>query len=500
MRSVSDFEIRRKVRKHAQSWCVFAVVSATVLPISLGDAQAVEVTQIKKDKLHAKVAQKIDSLNGQTQKHKEVVSELASIVDEYQQNVQTIKQHKKSKTSVLQDVSDDGVLADDAVESQASELSVSRLRTTNRLHQIIDDVTENTHLDDDSVGQLDTLTHLKDAVAEDKYLKSTQKQRVNKWLDMFKNDVTQQEAQLQKTLAQAKDKNRTVRNILRKIVHQDDVLHVQSQIKIKDQTDKSIAKQIMKQVNTLKHLTGDDVLKRFLTPKSDRENWLRRILEQRYNPEEAKKRAQQLVSKYDTPSELLSALKKAYRPNRHVSSDDIVASLLDKAKNKQQFIAAVLGQHLNTDQAQLLAKTVSQKASTAQNQWHSVQQQLKGHVNHFMQVDQLITSMAMKPSSSVINQQHHWMGVSGFIPSLSNTVLQNKAYFNHQNHTHQMLNPLYFIQPEKQQGAFLGELFDHDGNFQLPSTGVAVKYALYGVGIILLIIGTIVIALRRKHI
>ena len=90
-------------------------------------------------------------------------------------------------------------------------------------------------------------------------------------------------------LKNSKDKAQATKNILNSVMSKNEADNAMKQIKTSKQSDKQIANQIAKQMDSLATTSSDDILKSMLDQSKDKEKLIKQLMSTRLGQNEASK-------------------------------------------------------------------------------------------------------------------------------------------------------------------------------------------------------------------
>lgn len=359
--------------------------------------------------------------------------------------------------------------------------------------------------------KLNDLGALESKVKKDNHLSHNNKQKLKREIDRAHQKLDGQQNAILYQLKNDKDKAKTTDNILRSIMSNNEAKSALRNIKIKGQSDKTIANQIAKQIDGVATTSSDDILKSMLDQSRDKEKLIKELLSTRLGNNEASQIAKKLANGHLSQSQIVDQLKHYFDKNGHATADDILNGVLNNAKNKKEAIETILATRLNQDKAKILAGVITRIQNDKSDALKLIKSALNGKANDLLQLQ---------------NRAKQAKGDLNYIlsPIKDRPSLMDRIHGNHQNSSQlaDILNQLAGLSnrsslldgignidtpsPENNLSLGSGEgllsgLLNDDGNISLPATGKLLKHSVLPLAIIALVIGSVLILVsrRKKH-
>ena len=381
--------------------------------------------------------------------------------------------------------------------------------------------------------KLDQLSDLRDNIQHQADLAKKDKQAIDNDIETVRKNIENNRDIILNRLQQASDKQRAAEDILNSVFSKNEAQHILKNIKTKEQSDKQIADQIMKQIDGLTSTTSDDILKSMLEQATNKEDLLKTILSTRLGQNEAATIAKRLANDHLTNSQIVDRLKQAFNQHGLVSSDDILNDILDKTSNRKQAIETMLATKLNQAKANALADIISRVQSDKANALDLVKSTINGKANDLLQLQNslgqaknrlnyILDPIVNRPSlldritgnTSGSNLGSNLLGngldlLGGLTGShLLGNLPSGSSLLDGLTNGNSLLDGISDI-PNPTQGLSLGHLgddgllsglFNSDGNLSLPATGEAIKKNWIPIAAVIAIAGgALVWFSRRKH-
>ena len=113
-------------------------------------------------------------------------------------------------------------------------------------------------------------------------------------------------------LKNSKDKAQATKNILNSVMSKNEADNAMKQIKTSKQSDKQIANQIAKQMDSLATTSSDDILKSMLDQSKDKEKLIKQLMSTRLGQNEASKIAKKLAHSHLSNAQIVNQLKRDF--------------------------------------------------------------------------------------------------------------------------------------------------------------------------------------------
>ena len=365
--------------------------------------------------------------------------------------------------------------------------------------------------------KLDQLSDLRDNIQHQADLAKKEKQAIDNDIETVRKNIENNRDIILNRLQQASDKQRAAEDVLNSVFSKNEAQHILKNIKIKGQSDKQIADQIMKQIDGLTSTTSDDILKSMLEQAPNKEDLLKTILSTRLGQNEAATIAKRLVNDHLTNSQIVDRLKQAFNQHGLVSSDDILNDILDKTSNRKQAIETMLATKLNQAKANALADIISRVQSDKANALDLVKSTINGKANDLLQLQNSLGQAKNRLNyilDPIVNRPSLLDRITGNTSgsNLGSSLLGNlpsgSSLLDGLTNGNSLLDGISDI-PDPTQGLSLGHLgddgllsglFNSDGNLSLPATGEAIKKNWIPIAAVIAIAGgALVWFSRRKH-
>lgn len=365
--------------------------------------------------------------------------------------------------------------------------------------------------------KLDQLSDLRDNIQHQADLAKKDKQAIDNDIETVRKNIENNRDIILNRLQQASDKQRAAEDVLNSVFSKNEAQHILKNIKIKGQSDKQIADQIMKQIDGLTSTTSDDILKSMLEQAPNKEDLLKTILSTRLGQNEAATIAKRLVNDHLTNSQIVDRLKQAFNQHGLVSSDDILNDILDKTSNRKQAIETMLATKLNQAKANALADIISRVQSDKANALDLVKSTINGKANDLLQLQNSLGQAKNRLNyilDPIVNRPSLLDRITGNTSgsNLGSSLLGNlpsgSSLLDGLTNGNSLLDGISDI-PDPTQGLSLGHLgddgllsglFNSDGNLSLPATGEAIKKNWIPIAAVIAIAGgALVWFSRRKH-
>lgn len=364
------------------------------------------------------------------------------------------------------------------------------------------------------------LNALKKKVDENQKLPERNKEKLNNEIERAQQKLNGQQNIILDQLKNSNDKTQATKNILNSVMSKNEADNALKQIKTNKQSDKQIANQIAKQMDSLATTSSDDILKSMLDQSKDKEKLIKQLMSTRLGQNEASKIAKKLAHSHLSNAQIVNQLKRDFDKKGNATSDDILNGVLNNAKNKKEAIETILATRLNQEKAKMLAEVISRIQNDKSDALKLIQSALNGKVNDLLQLqkqvhkakndlDYILSPIKDRPSllDRIHGNKHHNGQLADLLNQISD-LTKGPSLFDRLNSKGSLLDGVNNIDtPTPENGLSLGSgdsllsgLFNDDGNISLPATGKIVKRSALPIAIVALIIGIMFIwKSRRKH-
>ena len=124
---------------------------------------------------------------------------------------------------------------------------------------------------------------------ENQKLPERNKDKLNNEIERAQQKLNGQQNIILNQLKNSKDKAQATKNILNSVMSKNEADNALKQIKTNKQSDKQIANQIAKQMDSLATTSSDDILKSMLDQSKDKEKLIKQLMSTRLGQNEASK-------------------------------------------------------------------------------------------------------------------------------------------------------------------------------------------------------------------
>lgn len=346
-------------------------------------------------------------------------------------------------------------------------------------------------------------------------LSASDKATLKKEVTNTKQSIAKQRQIILEQLANTKNKDQAVQNIVNSVFSKNEAEHLLKNITTANQTDQQIADQITRQIDGLTLNSSDDILKAMLDQSKDKEQLISQLLSTKLSSKEAQSLAKQFVDKKLTNEQIVDQLKRHFIASGNATADDILQEVINNAKDKRQAIETILATRIEQGKAKLLADLITKAEQDQSKMLSLVKAALNGKVDDLLQLQQrlnqtkqnvndILSPITNRPSLlDRLNRRNS----SNQLGQLSNLLNDGAGLLS----GHSILDDIPDLPtptPEdtltlSSGDGLLSSLLDDDGNISLPKTGEAIKHYWLPLSVILLSAGLAIIGLnrynRRKH-
>ncbi|ARJ50656.1 hypothetical protein [Staphylococcus lutrae] len=412
--------------------------------------------------------------------------------------------------------------------AQGSTSPVEPLREASDTVNQIDQWVSKQISQDDANHYLATKHHLLNTFDRQiKGLKDTpkdEKQQLLRDSQTVTRQLNQQNDTILSQLKENGDKQAVVKNILGTVFNQKEAEQRAQKITIEGKTNQQLADQIQREIDQLKSTTSDDLLRGMFDNTSNRQGLLERILASRFDRQKAQQLAQQIMQGNPNNEVLLQRLKTQFKSDGTATSDDILNTILNNTDANPKVIESILGGRLNSENAALIAKRISQNESENHDILKQLDDELRAQANRLLTLREQLSQLQQNAKIDIqhlfspINQLSDIIGNGLFGRDMNKSGPTNdklRELLNQQKHgTRQQsgglfkhdfapkpnIDPYQAIKSQSGSDHFLDGLFDQNGQFVLPSAGEILKHDRLPIisGVILLGIGLILIYMKRR--
>ncbi|MDN6205727.1 MAG: LPXTG cell wall anchor domain-containing protein, partial [Staphylococcus simulans] len=459
-----------------------------------------------------------EDLNQASQQAQSSDSNPSSQVADAQLNQEKANQSIDAFISDLEALShkvDNGKLNDgeadrsDNEETKANEENTQASQALSTLRQDIDRVTtarETTKQDLDQYVQNKeaNLQTLENRLAERSEISQDKAQQLKNEIEKTKSSLKQQDAIISDHLKSASDKKQAVKDIIGSTVDEQSAQQLIDRIDTKGKTDAQIASQVLSQLDGLGSFTSDSLLQSMFDKADDKEALIQTLLSTKFDKNEARDMARQIMAKRPDSAELVQLLKQRYGSD--VSADEIIGNVIGQAHNKRQAIETILATKFNDAKARALANVIAKKDDAKAELLSVLKSGLDQPLNDLLQADRDITRLKsdirhifdpLKDTPSLLGKSNGSLLDKGLLGGKSG-LFGGPSLLDKLANGGSVLDGIPDI-PNPSQGRalslgsssddFLSGLFDDEGNFDLPATGEIAKKSALPLGVALIIIG-----------
>lgn len=197
------------------------------------------------------------------------------------------------------------------------------------------------------------------------------------------------------------------------------------------------------------HTTGDELLESMLNKANNKEDFIAHLLSPNLSSNEAHKVAKEILNKHLSSAQTIQKVKDRLKRYGISSSDDILNQAINHAHNKREAIEAVLRTKFNHDKAHLLAGIIAKAQTHKANIMDLIHHQLN-HASSDLLKAEHDAHKARRDAKSILDPIMNR-------PSLLDRIEQNKRRTgplesNHNLNQHEDLNDSHFDKVLKQIG------------------------------------------------
>ena len=268
------------------------------------------------------------------------------------------------------------------------------LEGSDKIDQAISSQLASNKMNDDQYinNKRDTLKALEKDVNQRSDFNKQRKQALKQDIRQTEQRMNQQHDLILNQLQQSKDKHKATQSILDKVMSQNEAKQAMKRIQTKGKTDHQIANQIDKQLDGLAHTSSDNILKSMLDQSKDKQQLIKQLLATRLGDKEAQRIAKQLANGQLSNQQIVEQLKRHIDKQGHVSADDILNDVLNNAKDKRQAIETILATRIEQGKAKVLADVINRIQSDKASALDLIKSAINGKANDLLQLQQKMDS------------------------------------------------------------------------------------------------------------
>ncbi|MBO1199020.1 adhesin [Staphylococcus simiae] len=418
---------------------------------------------------------------------------------------------KDEAQDTIKDLSKEDVLLNNS-EDKANKIS-QQLQGSDKInYNLASKITHDSHqpAKQYTLRKLNALQNL-DKQINKSDLSASDKATLKKEVINTKQSIAKQRQIILKQLANTKNKDQAVQNIVNSVFSKNEADRILNNITTTHQTDQQIADQIAHHIDGLTLNNSDDILKAMLDQSKDKEQLISQLLSTKLSSQEAQSLAKQFVDKKLTNNQIVDQLKRHFISSGKATADDILQEVINNAKDKRQAIETILATRIEQGKAKLLADLITKAEQDQSKMLSLVKAALNGKADDLLQLQQrlnqtkrnindILSPITNRPSLlDRLNNRNS----SDQLGQLSNVLNDGAGLLG----GHSILDDIPDLPtPTPEDILTLGSgdgllsgLLDDDGNISLPKTGEAIKHHWLPLSVILLSAGLAIIGLNRYH-
>ncbi len=410
--------------------------------------------------------------------------------------------------SAVKENKQDGLAFKDTSNTESNQMQQS-----DEIKKDIDKVTTNhskvkDNLDYYVENKENNLKILGSKLSERDSISAKNKEKLKKEIEKTQQSLKKQNDVVLNHLQSVNNKEQAVKDIVSGTFDEKSAQSILERIDTKGKTDQQIASQVVSELDNLSTTTSDDILKSMFDKTSDKQELIKTILLTKFDHIDTSKIVDEIMRKNPSNEQIVALIKHHFGDN--VTSDDILENILDQSHDKRKALETMLATKLNDAKAKALADVIAKKEDSKHNLLNLMKSGINNELNDLLKADKDISkfkddmhglfeplkdtpSLSNKFDGSLLDRAEQMRKLSG-----NSKLLGTPSLFDGLFNRNSILDGIKDISNPSpgralslgdSSGSFLSGLFDNNGDFSLPDTGIVVKKSTIPLGILFFIIG-----------
>lgn len=394
-----------------------------------------------------------------------------------------------------------------------SNTKSNQMQQSDEIKKDIDKVTTNHSKVNDNLdyyveNKENNLKILDSKLSERDSISAKNKEKLKKEIEKTQQSLKKQNDVVLNHLQSVNNKEQAVKDIVSGTFDEKSAQSILERIDTKGKTDQQIASQVVSELDNLSTTTSDDILKSMFDKTSDKQELIKTILLTKFDHIDTSKIVDEIMHKNPSNEQIVALIKHHFGDN--VTSDDILENILDQSHDKRKALETMLATKLNDAKAKALADVIAKKEDSKHNLLNLMKSGINNELNDLLKADKDISkfkddmhglfeplkytpSLSNKFDGSLLDRAEQMRKLSGNSKLLGTPSLFDDLF--NRNSISDGIKDISNPSPGRalslgdSSGSFLSGLFDNNGDFSLPDTGIVVKKSTIPLGLLFFIIG-----------